>query len=281
MAPNISMSLQLADVPAGCYKITITGPGDTTVCHHEIALLSGVTQTASFQSTYTTTTATSKTFPRFKELPAEIRRQIWELSLSEPRIFWPNYEVHNENFVGVSFSHKPPLMRQVCMEARQVSQARGVVSFGSHGSIMKGLWFDFFSDIIFMNDVSDENEFVQAVDNARNVALIWHEALNLIDVKTLKRFIEKHPKCHRIIAIAAGDCIDCFSDMKLFTIQDKETFGFDTEDWGTIRDRLYRAWRKKKALRLLGITEAQLPRIEAMEAISICKKVEKGEKGER
>ncbi|KAM0266007.1 hypothetical protein ACHAPA_007366 [Fusarium lateritium] len=288
MAPNILMFLQLADVPAGCYKITMTGPDGTTVCQNEMALQSGVTQTASFQSMYTTATvttetattemATPNTFPRFKELPAEIRRQIWALSLSEPRVFWPTEEVLSDYFVGVSVSHKPPAMRQVCLEARQVSQARGVFAFGSHGSIMKGLWFDFFSDIILMTDVSDANEYVQAIDNARNVALFWREALDLLDIQILKNFIGECPKCRRIIAITTGSCIDRFSDMKLFTIQDNETVERETEDWGTIRDKIHRAWRKESALQLLGITEAQLPRIEAMEAMSIGGKVEKFER---
>ncbi|SPJ78033.1 uncharacterized protein FTOL_06422 [Fusarium torulosum] len=255
MTPNPSMSLQLAGIPAGGY--------DTTVSQDEITPQSGVSQTTDSQLPNTTVAATPKTFPRFKELPAELRKAIWELSLSQPRVFWPNDERAGKYFTGVNFAHKPPAMRQVCQESRQVSQARGGFTFGHDESIMEGLWFDYFSNILYMFCNCSREGYTIAIRNTRNVALIWPDVWVLRDLQRLKRFMVEYPKCRRILLIVASD-MDPWSDMETFLIQGEIPIDYAPEDWGRLKDSLERSWRKKSALRCLGVIEAQLPKIETM-----------------
>ncbi|KAF4996840.1 hypothetical protein FGRMN_4251 [Fusarium graminum] len=269
----MSISLQLTGISAGNYKITVAGPDGTVVSHHEMTLSSQVPQALDCHSRCDTSATTPTTFPRFKHLPAELRVKIWNLSLNETRVFWPNNEnTYDDYCTGVNISHKPPTVRQVCREARQVSQSRGAFSFGTGKVVMKGLWFDFFSDIIHDDDSFDQKAYAPVIYNARNVSIFWHQAMEFRDAQKLKHFLKRYPKCQTIFFVAPGGVIDFKEDIKFFTIQEDEYVEEDQKTWGRIRDHIDRRWRRGDWLKYLGVTEAQLPRIEAVEAISLCKK---------
>ncbi|KAM0345262.1 hypothetical protein ACHAPU_006661 [Fusarium lateritium] len=87
--PSVSISVHLTGVSAGNYKITVTGPDGSVVSRHEMTFPSGVLTDPGSQTRCDAITTTPMTFPWFKYLPAEIRVKIRNLSLNEPRIFWP------------------------------------------------------------------------------------------------------------------------------------------------------------------------------------------------
>jgi hypothetical protein len=83
----------------------------------------------------------------------------------------------------------------------------------------------------------------------------------LKDLQRLKAFMGKYPKCRRILLIVTSDK-DPWSDMDTFLVQGEIPIDRRPEDWGRVKDSLEKSWRKKSALRYLGVTEAQLPKIE-------------------
>ncbi|KAF5676935.1 hypothetical protein FHETE_1942 [Fusarium heterosporum] len=269
---KMSVSLQLAGIPAGNHKITVTGPDGTVVSHHEITFSPEVLQTAYYLPTCDIAATAPTTFSRFRYLPAEIRLEIWNLSLNEARVFWPNNDnMYDDRYTVANFSHKPPTVRQVCREARQVSQNRGTFSFGTESVITNGLWFDFFSDIIHDNGSFEGIVFAPLIHNARNVSIFWDEAMELKDAWKFKDFLMHHPKCQTIFFVVPVGVLDFKQDIKFFTIQEDEHVE-GKKTWGSIRDRINRRWRREDWLKYLGVAEAQLPRIKAVEAMSLRKK---------
>ncbi|CAJ0546135.1 Ff.00g096080.m01.CDS01 [Fusarium sp. VM40] len=253
MTPNPSMSLQLADVSAGSYQTTaISSPGSTVSQDEIIPPQSGVFQIVNSRLSNIPVAATA--FTRFKELPAEIRKEIWELSLNDPRVFWPNDARAGKYYTGVNFAHKPPAVRQVCRESRQVSQARGGFSFREGDSIMGGLWFDFFSDILYMFS-NIGRDYTVAIHNTRNVALVWPDVRVLRNLPRMKEFIREYPKCRRIILISTAGHMDEWSDMEFYPLEEGDYIDYAPEDWASLKYASERFWREESARRYLGVNE--------------------------
>lgn len=227
---------------------------------------SGVLQIVNSQLSNIPVAATA--FTRLKKFPAEIRKEIWELSLNDSRVFWPNDARAGKFYTGVNFAHKPPAVRQVCRESRQVSQARGGVSFREGDSITGGLWFDFFSDILYMFS-NIGRAYTVAIHNTRNVALVWPDVRVLRNLHRIKEFIREYSKCRRIIIISTAGHMDEWSDMEFYPLEEGDYIDYAPEDWVSLKDALERSWREENTLRYLGVTEEQLPKIKAMEFGSI------------
>ncbi|KAH0435306.1 hypothetical protein CcaCcLH18_04915 [Colletotrichum camelliae] len=90
------------------------------------------------------------TFPRFRQLPPEIRRDIWGLALPPPRVYEP--EASSTNFekpVKFLTEFPPPAMRETCREAYGVCMSVGVFQFGYWGDSMRGIWYNVFTDAIY------------------------------------------------------------------------------------------------------------------------------------
>jgi hypothetical protein len=68
------------------------------------------------------TPARATTFPRFRELPAELRKTIWEYALMLPQVHRvAEYYVHGGRFFQHSMTpiRYNPGLRTVCFEARE------------------------------------------------------------------------------------------------------------------------------------------------------------------
>ncbi|GKT48099.1 uncharacterized protein ColSpa_08280 [Colletotrichum spaethianum] len=100
----------------------------------------------------------TKTFPKFRQLPVEIRRAIWEASLPASRVFEPTGD--DEEL----FSYKegkptrfirewaPPRMRGACREAYAVCMSVGRFTFGCFkNSRIRGLWFNDKHDAVYFS----------------------------------------------------------------------------------------------------------------------------------
>ncbi|KAJ4130878.1 hypothetical protein NW768_006417 [Fusarium equiseti] len=271
--PNMSTSLQLNNIPKGGYKVTITTADGTTVFHQEIKHPSQITlnigDTHPDHPVENAIQAT--TFPKFSLLPSELRVKIWGFSLDQPRIFWPNHDKGDtEELQGMSFSHRPPAVRQVCRESRKVSDRRGRFSFGTCGTHLSSLWFDFHSDIIFSNEAITLEER-ELTDHVRNVA-VWHNfCRDIHKAEELQGFLRDFPKCQKIIFVWSGVLMEPYGDIKFYPIQDDEPIEGRDKNWKSLKTRINRAWRKDSFLKKCKLSEDQLPIIEAAE----CKFVER------
>ncbi|RFN54805.1 hypothetical protein FIE12Z_889 [Fusarium flagelliforme] len=285
--PSMSTSLQLNNIPKGGYKVTITAADGTTVFHQVVEHPSQITLNISGTHPFPNQNAIpATTFPKFSRLPPEIRVKIWKFSLDQPRIFWPNRDYEKTDWLhGTNFDHKPPAVRQVCRESRKVSNSRGKFLFGSNDTLFASLWFDFHSDIFFdyLNDngsskrYSDE-EFVDPAltDQVRNVALSYG-ALNLEAIKRITTVLEKYPSCQRIIFVWSGREMKPYGDIRFYPISDDELLRGTKRNWGEIKTRTNRTWRKERPLSKTKFTEDQLPVIEAAECIFVEKEKRKKE----
>ncbi|CAI0646273.1 unnamed protein product [Colletotrichum noveboracense] len=90
------------------------------------------------------------TFHRFRELPPEIRRGIWNLALPPPRVYEPEAS-STDVLKPVKFltEFPPPAMREACREAYGVCMSRGCFQSGYWGSRMRGIWYNVFTDAIY------------------------------------------------------------------------------------------------------------------------------------
>jgi hypothetical protein len=68
------------------------------------------------------TTTFSKRFPQFSLLPTEIRLQIWEAAMPDPRVheLHPCGKLQQGRLMFRSNSSTPPVILQVCSESREV-----------------------------------------------------------------------------------------------------------------------------------------------------------------
>ncbi|KAM0564099.1 hypothetical protein ACHAPJ_000308 [Fusarium lateritium] len=252
----MSISLHLAHLPVGSYEVTVTNAEGTRIFHNKIDLPAQIADTAN-----------AKTFPQFKKLPFELRSKIWHYSMqNESRIFYPTDYDHEHEIHQVSFAHKPPATRQVCQEARLISKKRGMSIFGTEQTSLKGLWFDFFSDILYISNKDNVGEY-GVEDMVRNVALDWRGYGIDHNWKKLLRHIKNaYPLCERLILVVRYD-FELYGDVRFFTILDEEEVtgasGRQKQAWGRMKEEIVKEWRGK----MQRITEAQLPTIEAVEVV--------------
>ncbi|KAF4953989.1 hypothetical protein FSARC_12277 [Fusarium sarcochroum] len=263
--PDMSISLHLTHLPVGSYEVTKTA--GSRIFHNKVELPAQAT--IETENPSPTITSAPTTFPQFKKLPIELRSKIWDYAMqNESRIFYPHKDYDHDNEIQqVHVAHKPPAIRQVCQEARRMSGKRGMFIFGMERSTVKGLWFDFSSDILYIrykyNDIEDDVE-----DMARNVAIDWCGCEIGQDWEALLRYIlGTYPMCERLILVVRFD-LELFGNIKLFAIPDEERVtNADQRQWGQVKEEITKEW--------LGITKTQLPSIEAMEIVPVRRKKNK------
>ncbi|KAK2137155.1 hypothetical protein NOF04DRAFT_1391507 [Fusarium oxysporum II5] len=277
MAPNeMSISLHLT-LPVGSYEVTVTNPDGTRVFHNKIEFPAHVAPEPG-NSTMQPTTSTPALFSLFTKLPSELRCEIWKRTLqNEVRVFYPIPYYEDCSFQQVSFSHKMPSVRQVCHESHQVSQTCGIFIFGSFKTIQKALWFGIFSDIIYDPENCPDDEWIFNPDDnydyervmgvARKVAVDCRRGIQAEDL--LARVISSYNHCQTLFSVFSR-YNEPSGDIASFTIPDNEILqpGIkkEYETWGEIKEEIMIAWSDEELLNELGITEANVPKIQAVGA---------------
>ncbi|GKT83680.1 hypothetical protein Ct61P_01530 [Colletotrichum tofieldiae] len=105
-------------------------------------------------------TSPPTTFFKFRQLPVEVRRAIWEVSLPAPRVFEP--EGYNDDDELLDYEEgkptrfirewAPPRMRGACREAYAVCMSAGRFTFGwFRNSSIRGLWFNDKHDAVYFS----------------------------------------------------------------------------------------------------------------------------------
>lgn len=97
----------------------------------------------------TNTKTDTQGFPKFNQLPPEIRRMIWELSFGPPRVFRTADNSFLKALLPMVVNHKPPPPMQACREARAIALEVGKFRFGVWGDKIKSLWFRKAVDIFY------------------------------------------------------------------------------------------------------------------------------------
>ncbi|KAF4976040.1 hypothetical protein FDECE_18512 [Fusarium decemcellulare] len=267
-------------IPRVSYEITVATSSGSRLLYLRTEIGSPIGRETNV-STSPIIVKASGSFSQFKKLPPELRSKIWEYALSESRIFLPVDEAV-PGWRPVNFTHKPPAVRQTCREARRVSEWLGAIGFGQNRTAMKGLWFNFQSDILYLNTrylLENAEELFPAINaRVRNVALDW-DALYVEEYDTdevwervLRDVIYDFPRCNRIILVQTTGDLPA-GDITFFPIQDNEDWEInDCNCWGDAQTFIDLKWRSSKLLRELRITEEWLPSIEAVEAVPVRRK---------
>jgi hypothetical protein len=293
--PEMSVSLHLKHLPVGSYEVTVTGSGGwfrlifpllyntvnsqatgTQVFHEKIEIPSQVLLEKGSPSSQVTSTPT--TFPKFKELPGEIRSQIWVHAIqNDSRIFYPTHYDHDRELPHVAFAHKPPPIRQVCRESRQISQKRGMFIFGTDRTTRKALWFDTFNDIMCdMNPAFDEfdcmvaaSDYDRVLNSARNVAVDW---MFQYDLKELLESVVNRFKSCQTIYLAHGIIEIPEGDIAFYAVPDEElveALKGELKPCGQLKDEIRKFWHNQKVAQGSTITKAHFPSIVVVEAIPV------------
>ncbi|KAK2025719.1 hypothetical protein LX32DRAFT_696196 [Colletotrichum zoysiae] len=98
-------------------------------------------------------------FPRFRQLPAEIRCLIWKHSLPSGRIYEPrpyrDWIMYDPRPVQFYQHWPPPVMREACKEAYQVCMENGSFRFGyysnSRPGMMRSIWYNDKKDMVYLH----------------------------------------------------------------------------------------------------------------------------------
>ena len=92
-----------------------------------------------------------RTLHRFQELPAEIRIQIWQYCLPEPRVI----EIRNDrDFPDATSICRIPPMLHACLESREIASQVYGLSLGMDGKPGQ-IWVDFERDTVYFGAKSD------------------------------------------------------------------------------------------------------------------------------
>jgi hypothetical protein len=247
------------------------------VFHEKIEIPSQVTLEKGGPSSQAVT-STPTTFPKFKELPGEIRSQIWVQAIqNDSRIFYPTHYDCDRQLPHVAFAHKPPPIRQVCHESRQISQKRGMFIFGTDRTTRKALWFDTFNDIMYdMNPANSEfdclvaaSDYDRVLNSARNVAVEW---MFQYDLKELFESVVNRFKACQTIYLAHGIVEILEGDIAFYAVPDEElveALKGELKPCGQVKDEIRKFSHNQKVSQGTTITKAQFPSIVVVEAMPV------------
>ncbi|KID84382.1 hypothetical protein MGU_08344 [Metarhizium guizhouense ARSEF 977] len=201
---------------------------------------------------------------RFNELPLELRMEIWKLAMPCGRLFEPKVDIRQPQArhqhiasdplpVTLRWKHEPPALRAVCRESRQASDIIGGFKFGRMGNTRRGYWFNYESDIVYIN--SDMIDHVRHLDLRRVSSL----GFPYLDFKT-------EQGCRDILEIAVEHALDCrtvvfyFQENYVFLgtakfdrLADSDLVGnyefsgrfglpAGLAEWGNLRQAVYNIW---------------------------------------
>lgn len=123
---------------------------------------------------------------RFNELSLELRMKIWKLAMPCGCLFEPKVDIRQPQArhqhiasdplpVTLRWKHEPPALRAVCRESRRASDIIGGFKFGRMGNTRRGYWFNYESDIVYINpDMIDHVRHLE-LRRVRNTLLVGFE----------------------------------------------------------------------------------------------------------
>ncbi|KAF5676936.1 hypothetical protein FHETE_1943 [Fusarium heterosporum] len=195
---------------------------------------------------------------------------------NESRLFFPLYYDADIDITVVKFNHKPPPTRQVCCEARHISNKRGRFIFGKTETHDKALWFDFYSDIILGNAeyaISGPTapDFYDLLKVARNVPRKWTG--RDIGEGLLYCILDLYHSCQTLFLVQGFEDEDfdrmAEGDTVLSTRPDGEIVAHMGQKlaWSKVEEEIREAWQDESdMLEEFGAAEAPLPSIVAVDA---------------
>ncbi|KAF4969404.1 hypothetical protein FZEAL_10229 [Fusarium zealandicum] len=230
------------------------------------------TTTAASNITRPTTERCPTAFPQFMNLPPQVRAMIWRYSIGCPRIFWINCHPHGDwnTSVALKFNHKPRPSTQVCCESRKITHSNGAFCFGLYAGILKSLWFDFSTDIIYLDNERMTDMRMHAhydeFEKVENVAINWPASfIRRGDLEEVAEALMVFSSCKRLILVMEhmelpeGDV--CFLRVE---DDDKINLGVQFEDWG------YAEWQVTWQLKRYRFPEGwKMPALEAVEVVPV------------
>lgn len=225
---------------------------------------------------------------RFKELPLELRLEIWKMAMPGRRIFEPDITLrlprarHQHNpedppLVRLKWKHPPPALRAVCRESRQASDMVGGFKFGRVGNTRQGCWFNYDNDVVFI----DPN----MMDNVHHMDLRCVSSLGFVHFE-----FKTEQGCREVLEIAVQDSSDCRTVIFYFDQESYPTIGtakFDrlsdsdlvgnyefsgrfglptgVANWGHLRQAVYNIWDEH--LIQLGLDKALMPSLVGLDVV--------------
>ncbi|KAI8263872.1 hypothetical protein K4K58_012719 [Colletotrichum sp. SAR11_239] len=174
-------------------------------------------------------------FPRFNQLPPEIRKIVWEMALPDARVFMP-YE-DNEGHIALAFTldHKPPAIRSACKEAWLVTEENGEFAFGWRNTRTQGFWFNPSRDIVFFqyDELSGEAERAIKAAHTQNIAMEWYELFSQRSCVSQMEWARDDLKCQKLIVTIRPQILGSVEDIhhaRLFKLLDRDYVPIP-EDW--------------------------------------------------
>lgn len=196
---------------------------------------------------------------------------------NDSRIFCPTHEDCHDELLYVTFAHKPPQIRQVCRESRQISEKRGMFVFGVNKTIRKALWFDKFNDIMYDFDpyncqldcLAADSDYNRVLNSARNVAVDWEYRC---DSKDLFKSVVNRFKACQTLYLVHGNVEIPEGDIAFYAVPDEELVEAvkgELKPSGQVKDEIRKFWHNQKVSQGSTITKEQFPSIVAVEAMPV------------
>jgi hypothetical protein len=213
-------------------------------------------------------------FPKFQELPLEVRRFIWELALPGPRIFEAYYDNQNNLEIVVPHNVKPPLIRGACKEAWKVTEKHGQFILGYYGARIGGKWFNPNKDMVYtgMGVPEHEFDFHGGFGSIPHIGMDWDQFGGEASKDILKKAIALR-KCKRVTVIARRRPYCPDEEYRTYSLQPDDAVCLDTSPdgseilrtWKEIKADIMDVWHSQEVLDELGIQESDLPELDGKE----------------
>ncbi|KAH0435304.1 hypothetical protein CcaCcLH18_04913 [Colletotrichum camelliae] len=173
------------------------------------------------------------TFPRFSQLPPEIRKCIWEMALPDARVFVP-YQ-NNQDQIALRQAYRPPAVRAACKEAWLVTEGNGRFAFGYKHTRTHGFWFNPSRDIVFVrqDEMSDNVEEAIRSARAQNIATEWCEFEPEDSCFDIMVWARESPDCLKLIVTTIPQLrvsIANIDHAQLFKLPDRDYVILDNDD---------------------------------------------------
>ncbi|KAF4841699.1 hypothetical protein CGCSCA4_v009210 [Colletotrichum siamense] len=165
------------------------------------------------------------TFPRFRQLPPEIRKSVWEMALPDSRVFMPYKD--NDLHIALALDHKPPAIRSACKEAWVVTEENGEFAFGWESTRTHGFWFNTSRDIVFVqrDELSDGVESAIKAAHTQNIATEWFDFRTKSSCAQSIIWARDKLKCRKLIVTIIPQPLGSVEDIhhaQLFTLLDRD-----------------------------------------------------------
>ncbi|KAK2769402.1 hypothetical protein CKAH01_01009 [Colletotrichum kahawae] len=172
-------------------------------------------------------TMPATTFPRFSQLPLEVRKLVWEMALPDARVFMPYQNDQDQITLCFTSEHKTPTMRAACKEAWLVTEKNGRFAFGYKHTRAHGFWFNPRRDIVFVqhDSISEGVESAIKAAHTQNIALEWHNFTSERSCISEMDWVRDKLKCRKVVVTTRPqlwDNISSVHDAQLFKLLDRD-----------------------------------------------------------